>query len=256
MKMKRSIPSLCLAIASLITYAQPANRDVVTQSAEWFSTTANLKVHPRLTVILDGQFRFVRDFEPLQFQARTGLDVKINDHLSIVPVAYVYTWNYIYGKQPNAFKNNEHRIWQQIFYKHSLGRVKVDHRVRFEERFIQIHHAENDVIIDDGYTNKQFRVRYRFMARIPLNHASIDPKTWFASAYDEVMMSSGKLVTFHEPDQNRIFAGMGYQVNKSLALQGGFIYQMLIKANGAKQENNVGFQLVLGYNFDLTKSSK
>jgi len=95
------------------------------------------------------------------------------------------------------------------------------------------------------------------MARVPLNHASIDPKTYFASLYDEVFMSSGKMVSFHEPDQNRIFAGLGYQVNKALSFQAGFLYQMLIKQpTGAKQENNVGFQVLVGYNIDLTKSAK
>ncbi len=35
-------------------------------------------------------------------------------------------------------------------------------------------------------------------------------------------------------------------------MQGGFLYQMLIKANGAMQENNMGFQLQLTYAIDLT----
>lgn len=250
---------LCLVLAFGISsgiFAQPANRAIVNQNIEWFSVTSNLKVSKRLTVILDGQFRFVQGFEPLQHQARTGLDVKINDHLSIVPLAYVRTWNYQYGKQPAAFANNEHRIWQQVFYKHNLWRMKVDHRIRLEQRFIQVHSQSGTEIIDEGYTNKQNRIRYRFMSRIPINHPNIDPKTYFASVYDEAFYSWGKTVTFNEPDQNRIFAGLGYQFDKKLAVQAGFLYQMLIKSNGTKQENNTGFQVIVGYNLDLTKPSK
>src|SRR3712207_9011964 len=60
--------------------------------------------------------------------------------------------------------------------------------------------------------------------------------------YTTLFRSWGDHVTFHEPDQNRIFTGIGYQFNTDLSLQGGFLYQMLIKSNGAKQENNLGFR--------------
>jgi hypothetical protein len=193
----------------------------------------------------------------MQHQARTAIEFKVNDHFSVVPLGYVYTWNYLYGKQPNAFVNNEHRIYQQFFYKHSISRLKVDHRFRIEERMIQVHTKDPDhVVHDDGYSNHQVRFRYRFMARLPLNHAALDAKTVFASTYDEVFLSTGKLVTFHEPDQNRIFAGLGYQFTKEFSLQGGFLYQLMIKSNGAKQENNVGFQVLLTYNPDLTKKEQ
>jgi hypothetical protein len=251
--------ALCLLLAGTATQliAQPAGRAIVNQPIEWFSATANLKVHKRITWVLDAQIRFAESFDPMQNQARTALDFKVNDHFSIIPLGYVYTWNYLYGKQPNAYRNNEHRIWQQFFYKHSISKLKIDHRVRIEERMIQVHSKDQDnVVHDDGYTNHQVRFRYRFMARLPLNHAALDPKTLFASAYDEVFLSTGKLVTFHEPDQNRIFAGLGYQFTKDFALQGGFLYQLMIKSNGTKQENNVGFQVLLGYNIDLTKKAK
>jgi hypothetical protein len=246
--------TIMLAFIMTNAFAQPAGREVVTQSIEWLGLTNNVKVSKRLTLILDSQIRFARDFEQMQDQARVALDIKINDHLSIAPLGYVYTWNGRYGKQPATYVNNEHRIWQQVMYKHNLGRLKVDHRVRLEQRFIQVHSrdASNDVI-DEGYTNKQNRIRYRFMARLPLNHKALDPKTLFASTYNEVMYSWGKKITFNEPDQNRVFTGLGYQFTPALSLQGGFIYQMLIKSNGTKQENNVGFQVMLNYAMDLTK---
>jgi len=33
-----------------------------------------------------------------------------------------------------------------------------------------------------------------------------------------------------------------------------FLYQMLIKKNGAQQENNVGTLIQVGYNLDFSKS--
>lgn len=221
---------------------------------KWFAVTTNWKVSKQAAVILEGQFRQADGFQPMQYQFRTGVDVTINKHFSFVPVGYVYTWNFKYGEQPAAFGNNEHRIWEQVMYKHHVGRFHLSHRARLEQRFVQVHTDDGEGrIINEGYDVYLNRVRYRFMATVPLNRAKIEEKTYFASAYDEAFLSWGDHVTFHEPDQNRLFAGLGYQFSTPLSLQAGFLYQMLIKSNGAKQENNVGFQVQVTYNIDLTK---
>jgi Protein of unknown function (DUF2490) len=244
---------LSLVLSLQLAFGQSGERETVTQALQWFSINSNIKMTKRLTLIAEGQFRFADDFDQQQYQARTALDIKINEHFSITPLAYVYTWNYKYGKQPAIFENNEHRIWQQIFYKHGLRFLKVDHRLRLEERFIQQHHVTSDgSVVDDGYILNQTRLRYRLKARLPLNSSSIEPGTFFASVYDEIFYSWGEHVSYQKLDQNRIFAGAGYQFNKNFTLQGGFLYQMLVKSNGAKQENNIGLQLQVTYNVDCT----
>ena len=67
-------------------------------------------------------------------------------------------------------------------------------------------------------------------------------------------MSRVSMVTYDEPDQNRLFVGPGYQFTKKLAVQAGYFYQFLVKSNGAKQENNFGPLLQLNYNFDFRRS--
>jgi hypothetical protein len=250
-----SLCSLCVYLFTLMTAtAQPAGREIADQSLEWFSITSNIQVSSKVTLMVEGQFRYAGTFQPSQNQARTALEIKLNDHLSIVPIAYVYTWNYRYGKQPAGFENHEHRIWHQVFYKHAWRKLRMDHRLRFEHRFIQSRTMDGggDVAYN-GYDNRQFRIRYRFMTRLPINNSEIGPRTWFLGFYDEVFISWGKSVTFHEPDQNRLFAGPGYQVDGKLSVLPGFLYQMLIKENGAKQENNLGVQVMFTYNFTLNK---
>ena len=245
---------LLLTSLSSVVYAQSAGRAVVNQPVQWFAATANLKLNKTLTAIVEAQYRYAGSFDPMQYQMRTALEVKLNSHFSIVPVGYVWTENFLYGKQPMTFKNNEHRIWEQVSYKHGFGRFKIDHRLRLEQRFIQVHSrtAEGSVA-DEGFANRQNRLRYRLMAKVPLGAGrEIAPKTLFAAAYEEVFYSWGKAVTFDEPDQNRLFAGLGYQVTKPFSFQAGFFYQMLIKANGAQQENNTGFQVALTYTLDLS----
>ena len=249
--------SLCLAfVFGLFQFAigQDDNRETVTQSIQWVAVSSNLKVSKRLCILIDGQFRQAGQLEPMQYQARTGLDIKLNDHFSIVPIGYVYTWNYQYGKQPATFVNNEHRTWQQVTYKHHAGIVHFEHRLRLEQRFIQHHTATSSGdVVDDGYSVLQHRLRYRLQARIPLNSKTIEPKTYYAIAYDEIFKSWGENVTYDYPDQNRLFAGVGYQFEKNFSMHMGAIYQMVIKRNGAQQENNIGALLQLTYNIDLTK---
>ena len=246
----------CLVVVAMIpqtAFAQPANRQVVDQPLEWFAVTTNWKLNKRLTYMLEGQFRYVSGFQPQQYQFRTAVDVGVNGHLSVVPLGYVYTWNYKYGEQPVSVSNNEHRLWEQVTYKHHIGRLHLSHRLRLEQRFIQVHtFSQEGQLVNEGYDMFQSRLRYRFMAMVPLNHAKMQTGTYYACVYDEAFISRGDNITFHEPDQNRLFAGMGKQVNSKLSVQGGFLYQMLIKANGAMQENNIGFQLQLTYAIDLT----
>ena len=239
------------------SFAQSAGREKVGQGLQWFAITSNIKMTKRLTLMAEGQFRFADDFDQQQYQARTALDLKLTDHLTIAPLGYVYTWNYRYGKQPAQYENNEHRMFQQIFYKHNLGRLKVDHRLRTEERFIQQHSTMSDgTVVDDGYINKQFRVRYRFMAKLPLNSSTVEPGTYYAAVYDEVFFSWGEKVTYHKADQNRIFAGLGYQFDDRLGVSGGLLHQALVKSTGAMQENNIGFLIHFTYNVDLTKDDQ
>jgi hypothetical protein len=240
-------------LLNLAARAQSTKRDVVNQSVEWLSLNSNIKIHQHFGFTADMQNRFVQDFNSMQHMVRAGFEFYVTPKLSVVPVGYAYIWNYQYGKQPASFVNNERRLWQHITYKHAIGRIAISHRLRLEERYIQSHHKTNDgTVIDDGYTNKQARLRYRLMTNIPLNHGKMEPKTIYISIWDEVFVSNGKQVTYNEPDQNRLFVGPGYQITKKVAVQAGYFYQMLVKANGAKQENNYGPLFQLNYNFDFT----
>lgn len=249
--MKRIILALFTFALPGVTLAQ-SPKETVTQGIEWFSWTTSVKVHKNVSILAEGQFRFAGQFEPMQFQSRTALDIHLNKSFSVVPLGYVYTWNPTYGKQPAKYVNNEHRIFQQVLYKHHAGRISFSHRGRLEQRFIQVHATQNGEVVNEGYDLYTNRFRYRFMANIPLGKKEMGPKTLFASMYDEVFIQWGKKIVNHKPDQNRLFAGLGYQVDKKFTITTGFLYQMAVKMNGVQQENNLGVQMMCAYNIDLT----
>src|ERR1044071_7665272 len=115
MRLRKSAPALLLALlVPALTFSQPHPTDKVTQGIEWFSLANNIKLHKRVSLLVEGQFRFAGQFEPMQFQFRTAPEIHVKKNLSEIPFGYVYTWNPLYGKQPAKYVNNEHRIYQQV----------------------------------------------------------------------------------------------------------------------------------------------
>ena len=244
---------ICFLI-SIPSFSQSSSA-VVNQPAEWSAVTTSIKLTKKIAIYTDAHFRYVENFQPMQNQFRIGAEYFVSNKLSVMPVAFVYVRNFIYGKQPTRFENNERRIFQQVIYKHASGRFAFNHRFRIEERFIQFHSVNaSGQVVDEGFTNQQVRLRYRGTITYPLNSTAIKAGTLFAAVYDEIFISRGSKVTYEKPDQNRFFAGLGYQFTKDISLQTGFFYQILIKSNGAQQENNVGFLTQFGYNFDFSKN--
>ena len=113
---------ICLAMAGR-AQGQPSGRQVVNQSIQWVSLNSNIKLNKKYGITVDGQFRFA-EYGNMQHMLRAGFDYYVTKKLSVVPIGYGVIQNYLYGKQPAAYVNNERRIWQQIAYKqtgaHSL----------------------------------------------------------------------------------------------------------------------------------------
>jgi hypothetical protein len=245
---------LLIALLHLLVITSGAQqRETVTQGIEWFSATSTLQLNKRVFLMAEGHLRFAQNFEPMQLQIRTGAEITLNKQWSILPLGYVYTGNPLYGKQPADFVNNEHRLFEQMMFKHAAGKIKLSHRVRLEQRFTQVHTVENNEIVDHGYDLYTNRLRYRFQLQFPLVSGSDGAALLSGVFYDEIFISFGDAVTYHGPDQNRIFVGVAYHFSKDLSLQGGPFYQMLVKSGGTKQENNIGVMISLAHSLDLSK---
>lgn len=251
----KSFISIFLFSITFSLSGQNPSREDVTQSTEWFALNSTIKLHSKFGFTFDGQLRFVQGLENAQHFVRNGLEIYIGPNISIVPIGYMYVWNFRYGEQPTTYANNEQRLWQQIFYRHGMSKIFFSHRLRLEERFIEQRYEDaSGLVINNGYATYLNRIRYRLQVQIPLNKEKIEPGAWFLGIFDEAFYSWGKSITFSRPDQNRLYTAIGYQFNKKFSIQGGAFYQMLIKKNGAQQENNVGTLIQVGYNLDFSKS--
>lgn len=238
-----------MIFASLVGSAQSVERDVVTQPLEWFALNSNISIHKKYGLAFDSQLRFAGKLESAQHYVRVGFDFYVTPQLSIVPIGGMYVWNFKYGEQPAAYVNNEKRIWQQVLYKHDFGRLHFNHRFRMEERFIQ-----NKSTGSDDYSAELYRARYRFLVNIGLNKEKLEPGAWYLSVWDEFFYGWGKGDTFDKIDQNRLSIAVGYQIAPKISFTAGVLYQILVKKNGAEQENNIGPLVQFNYNFDFSKN--
>lgn len=198
----------------------------------WFMLFAKHKVSEKFSIHSEVQYRtyeFSSNFN--QLLLRTG----INYHFS--EKAYT-TLGYGYIPTDGTFVENEgeknsieHRIYEELSYKTSLGKFDLDHRYRLEHRFLNIPNSGNDT---------QHRVRYLLRVTYPLD------ENWFLTAYDEVFLN------LQEPifGQNRLYAALGYKFSKNISTQIGYLKNHFTGINFDR------FQLGFWINTDLRKKDK
>lgn len=141
-----------------------------------------------------------------QLLLRTGLNYHLNKN-TILTGGYAYIGSYDFESEQKAPESNEHRLFQQLILFNQVSRLKFEHRYRFEQRWV-----------NDDF---KFRLRYRIMAFIPLNKPKIEANTFFIGVYNEIFMNT-KDVFF---DRNRFYTALGYQINKTMQVQLGYLYQ-------------------------------
>ncbi|MDA0196982.1 MAG: DUF2490 domain-containing protein [Bacteroidetes bacterium] len=166
-----------------------------------------------------------------QLLLRTGLNYHFTDK-AFLSTGYAYIANHQFESEQTKPESREHRIWQQFILTNNIGRVKFEHRYRIEQRW-----ADNDY---------RGRFRYRLMLFVPFNKPKIEKGTVFLGLYDEIFVNP-KQVFF---DRNRLYGALGYQVDKTVGVQMGMLYQQV------NDNSKWYFQLALLFNPDFRKTEK
>lgn len=142
-----------------------------------------------------------------QLLPRVGLNYHI-DESSIVTAGYAFIptqdeFDKGWGKEMVT----ENRIWEQFILRNSINRVKIRHRYRLEQRWVKA----GDI------TTYKNRARYMLSVKLPISKNEESPL--FISLYDEIFLN----ISDNPFDQNRLFAALGYQVNKQMNIQLGYL---------------------------------
>jgi hypothetical protein len=242
MHIKTALAAILLAGISSWACAQ---KQIVSQYHSWFLYTGNHRLTDKLGLHTEYQWRrasWVTSWQ--QSLLRLGVDYRLGEQATVtLGYAYIITWPY--GEQPVNEKFTEHRLWQTLTLTQRQGRFYFNHRFRPEQRWLQ----GNGNGGTSHYTYRN-RMRYRFLVNYPLNRKEMGPATWFASASDEIFIQFGPNFGRNYLDQNRLFAGIGYQFSAHGNVQAGYLQQFIVKSDGLKAERNHTLQLALFYNFD------
>ena len=174
----------------------------------WWSFIGNKKLSSKFDWHHELQHRnynFIGDLE--QLLLRTGIGYNLSDQNNNILVGYGFIRSepYLEGSNEKA-RIDEHRIYQQFIHKQLFSRFALQHRIRFEQRFIE--------------SDFRMRFRYALAASIPLN-AGGSPSRFNFSTYNEIFLNTSD----NAFDRNRIYAGVGYTFSAHLRSEVGIMNQ-------------------------------
>lgn len=186
----------------------------------WLIYIGNKKLDSKWNIHNEIQYRnydAIGDLE--QLLLRTGLGYTFNESKNNVLLGYGYilSENYI-NNSDEKVSINEHRIFQQFTSSNNIGKIKLSHRYRFEQRFVE--------------SDFKLRFRYFLSLNIPLSASN----KFYFSAYNEIFLNTQSSIF----DRNRVYGGLGYKLNNSIRLELGYMTQ-LFETSSRDQLNIITF---------------
>lgn len=193
-----------------------------------------------------------------QSLARVGATYKLSELVSLGG-GYTCLNTYPYGTYPQADLGEpypEQRTYQDVGLSDSYGRLHLAHRFRLEQRWLATLAKDNPRHVADW--TFQNRIRYQISGKLSLRGATIENKDLYLNFFDELFIGFGKHVNQNIFNQNRISAGIGYQVRKGLQIELNYLNQILQHARPDAAtgrpvfEINNGFRLNVNHSIDFT----
>ena len=211
----------------------------------WAGSINTISISKKISLLLEYQWRREGFFQSWQQSlARCGIQYHFKYGITALG-GYGYVITYPFGDYPaGPYPVPEHRFFEQVAWTDTKGRFTLSHRIRLEQRMIgKINQKASEYDVADWvYLN---RVRYQLRLAYPVNNKAIENKTWYLASYDELFIGFGSNVNQNVFDQNRIGLLCGYQFNKMLRLEAGYLNQ------NVQQSSLVGGKQVYQYNSGL-----
>lgn len=245
--MKKYILYILLNILLIPVSNGQDSKTITKDNQIWLSYSSQIRTSAKWGLWLDLSYRRKEDFisQPFQAVVRPGVTYFLNDDFRL-SAGYAYFNHYPAGAR--EISQPEHRIWQQLQWSQKLRLFSLRHAIRLEQRFRRKYLDNEHLATDYNYNN---RIRYNFTFLVPLNKREITEKTVFLSLNDEILVNFGKQIVYNYFDQNRLGVGLGYQADKSIMVQIGYMNVFQQLASGSSFQQNHVLRMILSYNFHL-----
>lgn len=213
-KLKLAVLAFVL-ILPILAFCQESNL------GNWLIYFGNKQINAKWNWHHEVQYRnydAIGDLEQLLLRTGFGYNLSENNNNILLGYGYILSENYISGTD-EKFQVNEHRIYQQFITKHSINRLALQHRFRLEERFVE----------------SDFKMRFRYFLglNVPVSKKVMIDNTLYFSVYNELFLNTQDELF----DRNRLYGGLGFQLNKSLRFELGYMNQFF--STGSRDQLNM-----------------
>lgn len=166
-------------------------------------------------------FNFIGDTEQLLLRAGLGYNLSEKNNNLLLGYGFIYNEPYI-GISGDKTNFNEHRIYQQFITRQNFNKLSLQHRYRFEQRFIE----------------EDFKLRFRYFLGLNyfFSQKENPDNTFYLSIYNELFINT-KGNYF---DRNRLYGGLGYRFSKNVRSEIGLMNQTL-QTKSRNQVNIITF---------------
>tara|TARA_R110001583_G_scaffold69148_2_gene196292 strand:+ start:1180 stop:1857 length:678 start_codon:yes stop_codon:yes gene_type:complete len=215
-KIKRNMVALILVLMLPILAAGQES-----DFGNWLIYIGNKKLNSKWNIHNEVQYRnynAIGDLEQLLLRTGLGYNLTENNNNILLGYGYILSENYLEDSNEKV-SVKEHRIFQQFTTKQSVGKLKLNHRYRFEQRFIE----------DDF----KLRLRYFLALNFPLSKKGMVSNTVYLSAYNEIFLNTESSVF----DRNRLYGGLGYKLNNTIKFEMGYMNQFF--ENSGRDQLNI-----------------
>lgn len=206
----------------------------------WLQSINTIKISKKWSAHLEYQWRREQGLKyGQQSLLRTGINYKCNDNITL-QAGYAWIETYPYGDYPIAAAGTfpEHRLYEQISFRHPFKKWQLSHRFRTEQRWLgRVKAGQNSGREIESWA---FLHRFRYQFRAQYIIRSKKEQQLYTAAADEILIGAGKDLGINIFDQNRIFLLLGYRFSKNFSLEGGYLNQTL--QQGRRVGNNTIIQ--------------
>ncbi|ADY53084.1 Protein of unknown function DUF2490 [Pseudopedobacter saltans DSM 12145] len=193
----------------------------------WGAVFHSQRLNEKLGLHLDVQARSADEFDYLKnILVRPGVTYFINKEMN---VTLGYAWvNSKFKSDLLDVNLTEQRIWEQLIYLQKIGDVGLNHRLRFEQRFIE--QVQGNVFSQ--------RLRYFVRTLLPFSNQTPFTEGIFLGLQNELFFNVQNKVNGSFFDQNRAYVSLGYRFKPSFDLEMGYMNQR-IKQRTEGLTNNI-----------------
>ncbi|MEO9481878.1 MAG: DUF2490 domain-containing protein [Ekhidna sp.] len=235
-----------LLYAQLSPQAPPAEKEIKSSTGVWLGFYTKYHFNDKWAYYGEYHVRKRNGFDDMaQVYLRFGATYTLKKYLDVT-VGFVHPFYWAPNQDdPNVDKIvPQYRLWQQAVLATPFDHIKLYHQIRVEQRWKRDYEKGSNFELTH-------RFRYKMTIYVPLNKPAFENHTLFLSMYNEIFIQAGKSIVYNHLEDNRAFAGLGYNLNEQFQIQGGYMFTFRHKGSPFVYEKRHIFRLSLYHHMDL-----